>query len=91
MNILGFDPYVNQDIFNEEAVKIVDIDKLTQESDYITVHVPLTDSTRSLFDYDRLCTMKQTARIINVARGGVIKEAGLARALNEEKIAGCSD
>ncbi len=90
MNILGFDPYVNQDIFNEEAVKIVDIDKLTQESDYITVHVPLTDSTRTLFDYDRLCTMKQTARIINVARGGVIKEAGLARALNEEKIAGAA-
>lgn len=90
MNILGFDPYVSQEMFTEEEIKIVDLDKLTQVSDYITVHVPLTDSTRSLFDYERLCIMKPTARIINVARGGVIDEVGLAQALNEGKIAGAA-
>lgn len=90
MNILGFDPYVSQDIFNEKEVKIVELDQLTKEADFITLHVPLTDSTKNLFDYERLCAMKPNARIINVARGGVIDEAGLAKALNEDKIAGAA-
>ncbi len=90
MNILGFDPYVSQDSFNKEEVKVVELDQLTKEADFITLHVPLTDSTKNLFDYERLCAMKPTARIVNVARGGVIDEAGLAKALNENKIAGAA-
>ena len=90
MNILGFDPYVNQDMFNPEEVKIVDMDELTANSDYVTVHVPLTDSTRDLFDYERLLSMKSTARIVNVARGGIINEEDLARALTDGKIAGAA-
>ncbi len=90
MKILGYDPYVNQDMFNPEKVKIVDIDKLTQHSDFISVHVPLTDHTRDLFDAHRLATMKPTARIINVARGGIINENELADALNNDVIAGAA-
>lgn len=90
MNILGFDPFVSQDIFNVDEVKVVDLDTLTTESDYITVHVPFIDSTKDLFDFDRLCRMKDSARIINVARGGIINEADLAKALNEDKIAGAA-
>jgi len=90
MTILAFDPYMSQDMFNPEEVKIVDLDELTTNSDYITVHVPLTDSTRDLFDYNRLSAMKPTARIVNVARGGIINEVDLARALTEEKIAGAA-
>lgn len=90
MNILGFDPYVSQDVFNEEEVKIVELDQLTKEADFITLHVPLTDSTKNLFDYKRLCAMKPNARIVNVSRGGVIDEVGLAKALNEDKIAGAA-
>ncbi|MBT3479018.1 MAG: phosphoglycerate dehydrogenase [Candidatus Marinimicrobia bacterium] len=90
MKILGFDPYMNQDMFNPEEVTIVDLDELTANSDYITVHVPLTDSTRDLFDYARLSAMKSTARIVNVARGGIINEAGLAKALVDGKIAGAA-
>ena len=82
MNIMGYDPYVSQDMFNEDEVQVVDLDTLTTVSDYITLHVPLIDSTKNLFDYDRLCQMKDTARIINVARGGIINEADLAKALN---------
>ena len=89
MNILGFDPYVSQDMFDEE-VRVVDLDTLTSESDYITLHVPFIDSTKDLFDFDRLCRMKDSARIINVARGGIINEADLAKALNEDKIAGAA-
>ncbi|MBT4269917.1 MAG: phosphoglycerate dehydrogenase [Candidatus Marinimicrobia bacterium] len=90
MKILGFDPYMNQDMFNPEEVTIVDLDELTANSDYITVHVPLTDSTRDLFDYARLSAMKSTARIVNVARGGIINEADLAKALVDGKIAGAA-
>jgi len=90
MKILGHDPFVNQDMFDPELIKIVDIDELTKVSDFITVHVPLIDSTRNLFDLDRLKKMKSNARIINVARGGIINEKDLSIALNNEIIAGAA-
>ncbi|HIF82934.1 MAG TPA: hydroxyacid dehydrogenase, partial [Candidatus Marinimicrobia bacterium] len=76
--------------FNPEEVNIVDLDTLTTQSNFITIHVPLTDGTRDLFDYDRLSSMKKTARIINVARGGIINETDLAKALTEGKIGGAA-
>ena len=88
--ILGYDPYVSQDQFNEDEVKIVDLDILTTTADYITVHVPISDATRNLFNYERLTQMKNTSRIINVARGGIINELDLAKVLKENKIAGAA-
>ncbi len=90
MNILGFDPFVSQDMFNEDEIKIVDLDTLTAESDFITLHVPLNDHTRDLFDQDRLDKMKSSARIINVARGGIIHEKDLAEAVKNGVIAGAA-
>lgn len=90
MRILGHDPYVTQDSFHLDEVEIVDLDELTESADYITFHVPLTDSTRDLFDYQQLCKMKPSARIINVARGGIINEADLAKVLEDGKIAGAA-
>ena len=88
MNILGYDPFMSQDMFNLEEVKIVTLDELTSQSDYISLHVPINDSTRDLFDYDRMSSMKPTARIVNVARGGIINEEDLYRILTDGKIAG---
>ena len=90
MKILGYDPYVNQEMFNSEKVKVIDIDELTIKSDFVSVHVPLTEHTRDLFDAERLATMKSTARIVNVARGGIINETDLANALNNGVIAGAA-
>ena len=90
MKILGYDPYISQDMFNPDELKVVDLNIVTTESDFITLHVPLLDSTRNLFDYNRLSKMKSTARIINVARGGIINEEDLAKALNENVIAGAA-
>lgn len=90
MKVLGFDPYVNKDIFDQENMKLVDLDQLTKESDFISLHVPLLDSTRNLFDNKRLKLMKSSARIINVARGGLINEKELAEALNNDIIAGAA-
>ena len=88
MKILGYDPYVNQELFSDDKVKIVDIDELTQSSDIITLHVPLNDSTKDLFDSNRISKMKKNAKIINVARGGIINESDLAEALNNNVISG---
>ena len=90
MTVLGYDPFMNQDMFNPEEVRIVELEALIFNSDIISIHVPLTNSTRDLFDYDRLSNMKSTARIINVARGGIINETDLAKALNDGLIAGAA-
>ena len=90
MNILGYDPYMNQEAFNSEEVKMVELDELVSSADIISVHVPLTDSTRDLFNYKRLSNMKSTGRIINVARGGIINESDLAKALSKGLIAGAA-
>jgi D-3-phosphoglycerate dehydrogenase len=80
MKILGYDPFVSGDIFDEEKVEIVDLDELTKKSDFITLHIPFLDTTKNLFDAQRLSMMKNTARLINVARGGIINESELAHA-----------
>tara|TARA_B100000579_G_C22834540_1_gene857919 strand:- start:1156 stop:2736 length:1581 start_codon:yes stop_codon:yes gene_type:complete len=90
MKILGFDPYVNKDQFNNEEIEIVGLDTLVENSDFITLHLPINDNTRNLFNYDKIKKMKKTARIINVARGGIINEIDLVKALNEETIAGAA-
>lgn len=90
MNILGFDPYVSQEHFDESEVKVVSLDELTKNSDFVSLHVPLNDATRDLFDLDRMKMMKKTSKIINVARGGIVNEQDLAKALNEDLISGAA-
>ena len=90
MQILGYDPFVSQDQFDENEIKVVSLDELTKESDYITLHVPINDATRNLFDIKRLKSMKSNAKIINVARGGIINEEDLSIALNDEVISGAA-
>ena len=90
MNVLGYDPFVNQEMFNSDEIKIVDLDELTHNSDFITVHVPLNSHTENLFDKARLKNMKNSSRIINVSRGGIINEHDLANALENNEISGAA-
>ena len=90
MKILGCDPFISADIIDKEKVKIVDLDELTEKSDYITLHVPFLETTNNLFDAKRISMMKDSARIINVARGGIVNESDLAHALNKGIIAGAA-
>ena len=69
---------------------MVKLDELVSNADIISVHVPLTDSTKDLFNYERISNMKSTARIINVARGGIINETDLAKALSKGLLAGAA-
>ena len=90
LNMIGYDPFLTQDDFDPSHLKIVDLDTLTRESDFITLHVPLVKDTKDLFNVDRFKMMKKTARIINVARGGIINESDLAHALIHGIIAGAA-
>ena len=90
MKIIGYDPFIKEDMFRSDEIKLYELDELVEKSDFITLHIPLTSNTENLFDYRMLSKMKKEARIINVARGGIINEQDLARALVEEKIAGAA-
>ena len=66
------------------------MNELVEKSDFITIHIPLTNDTKNLFDYKMLNKMKREARIINVARGGIINESDLAKVLHDGNIAGAA-
>jgi len=90
VKVLGFDPYINKSLFKNDKVKIVDLDTLTKESDIISIHIPLNNSTKDLFDFKRIQMMKKQSKIINVARGGIINEFDLSKALNQNIISGAA-
>ncbi len=73
---------------NREGVTYVPLDTLLKESDYVTLHTPLTDQTRHLIDKEKLSLMKRTAYLINTSRGALIDEEALIEALKEGLIAG---
>ena len=90
MNLLAFDPFISSDRAEELGCRLVEMDYLLSESDYITLHIPKTKDTANLINADSLAKMKPTARIINCARGGIIDEAALAQALQDGVIAGAA-
>jgi glyoxylate reductase len=83
MKILYYDVYRNEQIEKELGVKYVPLEKLLKESDFVTVHVPLTPETHHLINEDRLRTMKKTACLVNTSRGPVVDEKALYKALKE--------
>jgi len=91
MNIIGYDVIPIDDEFSKEVgLMKADLDTLLSSADYVSFHVPLLDSTRHMINAEKLKMMKNTARIINTARGGVIDEEALYNSLKEENIAGAA-
>ncbi len=88
VNLIGFDKYVSEEKMKEINVKKVNFETLLKDSDYISIHAPLNDETRHLFDEEAFKKMRNTAYIVNTGRGGIIDEAALLNALNNEEIAG---
>ncbi len=86
--ILAFDEKPDQAYANANGIRLVDLPYLLQQSDYISLHLPLTPSSRNLIDEAALASMKETAILVNTARGGLVDEAALLRALRIGKIAG---
>jgi D-3-phosphoglycerate dehydrogenase len=90
MKLLAYDPFISVERADELGCRLVDLDMLFQESDYITLHIPKTPETTHLINAEAIAKMKPTTRIINCARGGIIDEAALAEALKTGKIAGAA-
>lgn len=90
LKVIGYDPFVAPYDFpvTETGIELVRYDRVMTESDYLSLHVPLTPATRNLIQLDSLGKMKSTAVIINSARGGTINEADLNKALQSGIIAG---
>ena len=91
MNIIGYDVIpIDEDFSKEVNLMKSDLDTLLQSSDYISIHVPLLDSTYHLLDAQKMSTMKNTAKIINTSRGGVIDEDALYDALKNGTLGGAA-
>lgn len=90
LRVIAHDPYVSPGVFEQEGVESAELDKLIAESDYISLHCPVTDATRNLLSAERLATVKPGARIINCARGGLIDEQALYEVLEQGRLAGAA-
>ncbi len=90
MRVLAADPFVPEDHLRAIGVEPVAFDDLIATSDFITVHVPMTNATRGMIGVDQIAKMKDGVRLINVARGGIIDEAALAAAVKSGKVAGAA-
>lgn len=90
MRVLAYDPYVTPEYAEQRGVELVELERIYTDADFITVHVPLTDKTRSLIDTAQFQKMKRGVRILNVARGGVVNEAALVAAIGEGIVAGAA-
>ncbi len=88
LRVIAYDPYVFSGALKSMGIDPVDMDTLLKESDFISLHVPATPETRNMIGYKQFQKMKRTAYFINTARGTVVDEPALARALQEGLIAG---
>ena len=87
MRVVAFDPYLAPSRAKGMQIDSVTLDELLAQSDYITVHMPLTDDTRYMIDEAALAKCRRGVRIFNCARGGIIKESALVAALKSGQVA----
>ncbi len=90
MRLIGYDPFVSSDYADNLGVESVSLEQLLKESDFITLHLPLTSDTRDLIGVKELAKVKPTVRLINCARGGLINEKALFQAVEAGKVAGAA-
>lgn len=88
MNTIGYDPFVTPAQAAEAGIEFLTLDQIWPKADYITLHVPVLDSTRHMLNAETLAKCKKGVRIINVARGGIIDESALLSAIQSGQCAG---
>ena len=88
MKVIAYDPYASPAKAGLVGAQLVGLDELLAQSDFITIHLPKTPETVGLIGEDALSKVKPTVRVINAARGGIVDEAALARAIAEGRVAG---
>jgi len=90
MRVIAFDPHVSSAVTDQIGVEMVSFQELLSQSDYVSIHASLSDRTRSLIGDKELSMMKKSAILVNCARGGIVDEKALYRALVTGKIAGAA-
>jgi D-3-phosphoglycerate dehydrogenase / 2-oxoglutarate reductase len=90
MKIVAYDPFLPEKRARELSVELADLDGVLGRADFLTIHTPLTDKTRNLLNADAIAKMKDGARLVNCARGGIVDEAALIKALEDGKLAGAA-
>ena len=89
MNVFVYDPYVSKEFIEKEGgTKVEDLSEASKDMDAISLHIPLNNETKNIVNYELLKSMKKNCIIINDARGGIVNEVDLDRALNEDLIFG---
>jgi D-3-phosphoglycerate dehydrogenase len=90
MDVIGYDPYISVDAawnLSREVVRADTLEGMLAKADYLTLHIPLADTTKGLINAEKLRFIKKGARIINLARGALVNEADVIHALNSDKLA----
>ena len=87
-HLIAYDPFIDSSIANEFNIKLVDINEIFEKADVISIHLPLTPTTKDLLNYDAFTKMKKQPIIINSSRGSIINEDDLLRAYDEKLISG---
>lgn len=90
MNIIAYDPFISAERAQNLQIKLVPLERLMKEADFISLHIPLTDSTKGLINAKVLANVKPGVRIINTARGGLIDDEALLKAIDDGKVAGAA-
>lgn len=90
LQVVAYDPFIPENVAKEKGVKLVTLEELCQQSDFISMHAPLLASTKGMIGRDQFARMKETAILINTSRGPVVNEQALIEALQTKKIAGAA-
>jgi len=90
MKVIGYDPYASEEYAKNFNIEPVSLETIYAQADYISVHVPLNESTKYLFNEKTLAKLKPGVRLINCARGGIINETALYNALKNSQIKGAA-
>ena len=90
MDAMAYDPYLPEEVAKQMGVDLTDLETVLKNSDFITIHVPLTPETKHSISKEQFELMKDTAYIVNCARGGIIDEDALYDALKNDKIGGAA-
>ncbi|ABK98365.1 phosphoglycerate dehydrogenase [Pelobacter propionicus] len=91
MRVLGLDPFISVEAawkLSHEVIKAPNLDMLLAESDYITIHIPLKDDTKGLFNAERISRMKKGARLLNFSRSGLVDNTAVKTAIAEGQLGG---
>src|SRR5574340_1245425 len=90
MNVVAYDPYISAEAADKLGVTLVSMEELFKKSDFITIHIPLSNETKNIINAETFKKMKKGVKIINCARGGIVCEADLAEAIKAKTVSGAA-